>query len=122
MLLSILVFSQVEDGTLNSRYLEVQKWNGYEMESTYKGFMNNYIYFNYDYYIISLDGEEPSKVYWEYIETKNNMASYRLENGGIVIFSFDDPQMLSFYFDYNSSQSRHETKYYFTKNSFTADD
>jgi hypothetical protein len=121
MIVSLLSFSQVEDGTLTSKYAKMTEWNGYTDEVVYEDFVTTYIYFNIDYYVISVDGEEPAKVYWEYLKTEDNMSTYKTEGGSIAVFSFTDPQFIGFFSDYNSSRGLHNEAVYFTKTSFESD-
>ena len=109
LLVSTLSFSQVEDGTLTSKYAKMTKWNGSIDEVILDDFVTTQIYFNIDYYLISIDGEEPSKVYWEYINTEDNMATYKTEGDVIAVFSFTDPQFIGFFSDYNDLRGLHDT-------------
>ena len=121
LLVSTLSFSQVEDGTLTSKYAKMTKWNGSIDEVILDDFVTTQIYFNIDYYLISIDGEESSKIYWEYIKTEDNMATYKTEGGAIAVFSFTDPQFIGFFSDYNDLRGLHDTSVYFTKTSFESD-
>tara|TARA_B110000116_G_C16486582_1_gene424963 strand:- start:274 stop:666 length:393 start_codon:yes stop_codon:yes gene_type:complete len=119
--ISTLSFSQVENGTLTSNYAKMTEWNGYKDKVTFDDFVTTYIYFNIDYYVISIDGEDPEKIYWEYLKTEDNMATYKTEGGAIAVFSFDSPQIIGFYSDYDASTGEFGKIVTFSKTSFESD-
>ena len=80
LLTSTLSYSQVEDGTIISRYMEVYEYNTYsnKFEKEDSGWMNSMLDFNKDYYMIIVEDGDPSKVYWEFYERDADGRCYYL--------------------------------------------
>ena len=123
LLISTLSFSQVEEGTIISRYMEVYKYNTYtdKFEKSSGDWINTMIDFNKDYYMIIFEGGEPSKVYWEFSERdEDGQDIYYTETERKFIINYDE-QEIRFYSDYNDLRGLHNSSLYFTKTSFESD-
>jgi len=106
LLISTLSFSQVDDGTIISRYMEVYKYNTYtdKFEKSSGDWINTMIDFNKDYYMIIFEGGEPSKVYWEFSERdEDGQDIYYTETERKFIINYDE-QEIRFYSDYSESE------------------
>ena len=103
LLTSTLSYSQVEDGTIISRYMEVYEYNTYsnKFEKEDSGWINSMLDFNKDYYMIIVEDGDPSKVYWEFYERDaDGQDIYYTETERKFIFNYDS-QEIRFYSDYS---------------------
>ena len=102
-LISIFPFSQVDDGTIVSRYMELYKYNTYtdKFEKSSEDWVNTMIDFQKDYYRIIIEDGEVSKVYWEFSERdEDGQDIYYTETEQKFIINYDE-QEIRFYSDYN---------------------
>jgi len=103
ILLTINSFSQVDNGIITSRYMEIYKYNTYtdKFELSTKDWVNTMIDFQDDYYKIIIEDGEVSKVYWEFYERNENGEDiYYTETERKFIINYDQ-QEIKFYSDYN---------------------
>ncbi|MAR39329.1 MAG: hypothetical protein CMD22_01350 [Flavobacteriales bacterium] len=101
--LTLNSFSQVENGIINSRYMEIYKYNTYtdKFELSTKDWVNTMINFQEDYYTIIIEDGEPSKVYWEFYERNDKGEDiYYTQTERKFIINYDE-QEIKFYSDYN---------------------
>ena len=102
-LISTFSFSQVDDGTIVSRYMELYKFNTYtdKFEKSSEDWVNTMIDFHKDYYRIIIEDGEVSKVYWEFSERdEDGQDIYFTETKQKFIINYDE-QEIRFYSDYN---------------------
>ena len=102
-LISTFSFSQVDDGTIVSRYMELYKYNTYtdKFEKSSEDWVNTMIDFQKDYYRIIIEDGEVSKVYWEFSERdEDGQDIYYTETEQKFIINYDE-QEIRFYSDYN---------------------
>jgi hypothetical protein len=103
LLIATLSYSQVEDGTIISRYMEIYEYNTYsnKFEKEDSGWVNSMLDFNKDYYMIIVEDGDPSKVYWEFYERDaDGQDIYYTETERKFIFNYDS-QEIRFYSDYS---------------------
>lgn len=109
-------FAQVKYGEqITSKFFEKKVWNSnsdtYEFETN--GWYTMSILPQEDYYLVSFNGEEASKVWWEYSK-QNEYGNdvYFIENGNKIIFDYDDQEIILFS---DSDGSRYQTLVIFSK-------
>ena len=103
LLISTLSFSQVEEGTIISRYMELYKYNTYtdKFEKSNEDWVNTMLDFHEDYYRIIVGDGEVSTVYWEFSERdEDGQDIYYTESERKFIINYDE-QEVRFYSDYN---------------------
>ena len=103
LLIATLSYSQVEDGTIISRYMEIYEYNTYsnKFDKEDSGWVNSMLDFNKDYYMIIVEDGDPSKVYWEFYERDaDGQDIYYTETERKFIFNYDS-QEIRFYSDYS---------------------
>lgn len=103
VILSFNSYSQVENGIIISRYMEIYKYNTYtdKFELSTKDWVNTMIDFQEDYYTIIIEDGEPSKVYWEFYERNEEGEDiYYTQTERKFIINYDE-QEIKFYSDYN---------------------
>ena len=94
--ISTLSFSQVENQTIISRYMELYEYNSYsgEFDIVEESWVETVMEFHDDYYIVSIDGGDPSRVYWEFVESDEDGDDiYSTEDGFQFIFNYDDQEI-----------------------------
>jgi len=94
--ISTLSFSQVESQTIVSRYMEFYEYNSYskELEKINSEWIETVMEFHDDYYYISFDGGDRSKVYWEFIERDEDGDDiYSTQNECKFIFNYNDQEI-----------------------------
>ena len=121
-LISTLSFSQVEDGTLSIRYATMYEFNqnSNEYDFVEENWTNIEFYFSTDYYVISLEGEDPVQVFWNFDVVEDNQATYVLEDNRVFIFDFDT-QELHFFWDWNEISEHHKYYIVWGKTTFESD-
>ena len=105
-LVSTFSFSQVDDGTIVSRYMELYKYNTYtdKFEKSSEDWVNTMIDFHKDYYRIIIEDGEVSKVYWEFSKRdEDGQDIYYTETEQKFIINYDE-QEIRFYSDYNENE------------------
>ena len=115
-LVSNYSFAQVKYGErITSKFFEKKVWNSFEetYEFETNGWYTMSILPQEDYYMVSFNGEESSKVWWEY--SKQNESGndvYFIENGNKIIFDYDDQEIILYS---DSDGSRYKTLVVFSK-------
>ena len=103
IILSFNSYSQVENGIIISRYMEIYKYNTYtdKFELSSKDWVSTMIDFQNDYYKIIIEDGEVNKVYWEFYERNEKGEDiYYTETERKFIINYDE-QEIKFYSDYN---------------------
>ena len=74
--ISTLSFSQVQNQTIISRYMESYEYNSYskDFEKTGEQWMEFVMEFHEDYYDISIAGSDFAWVYWEFDERDEDLG------------------------------------------------
>jgi hypothetical protein len=109
-LVSNYSFAQVKYGErITSKFFEKKVWNSFEetYEFETNGWYTMSILPQEDYYMVSFNGEESSKVWWEYSK-QNEYGNdvYFIENGNKIIFDYDDQEIILYS---DSDGSRYKT-------------
>jgi hypothetical protein len=115
-LVSNYSFAQVKYGErITSKFFEKKVWNSFEetYEFETNGWYTMSILPQEDYYMVSFNGEESSKVWWEYSK-QNEYGNdvYFIENGNKIIFDYDDQEIILYS---DSDGSRYKTLVVFSK-------
>lgn len=122
LLITTSSFSQVENGTLTSRYTTLYELNTYtdDFEIIGEDWITTTIYFDIDYYIYSIDGSDPEKVYWEYKHSENDIATYMSSDGRVFMFDFDSQEFIIFH-EWDDYRDEFDKMMVFSKTSFKKD-
>ena len=112
LFVSTFAFSQVEEGTLMTRYSTLYEYNTYtdEFEKVSEGWITSYLTCNNDYYFLKIEDGDEGKVFWQYYE-ENEYGNdvYYTEDNRKVVFDYED-QRIIFYYEFNELEELY-TKY-----------
>ena len=101
--ISTLSFSQVQNQTIISRYMEIYEYNSYSNDFEKKDgqWTESVMEFHEDYYDISIDGSDFARVYWEFEERDEDLGDiYYTQDELKFIFNYDE-QKIYFYSEYD---------------------